>query len=47
LELLVGIERKLSGKHFVMVGNNLQQGGGENFIMRSFMICNPHPILCG
>jgi hypothetical protein len=20
-------------------------GGGENFIMRSFMICTPHPIL--
>jgi len=22
-------------------------GGGENYIMRSLMICTPHPILCG
>jgi hypothetical protein len=22
-------------------------GRGENIIMRSFMICTPHPILCG
>jgi hypothetical protein len=22
-------------------------GSGENFIVRSFMICTPHPILCG
>jgi hypothetical protein len=22
------------------------QGSGENFIMRSFMVCIPHPILC-
>jgi hypothetical protein len=22
-------------------------GNGENFIMRSFMICTPHPVLCG
>jgi hypothetical protein len=24
---------------------NEVKGSGENFIMRSFMICNPHPIL--
>jgi hypothetical protein len=24
-----------------------EQGSGEYFIMRSFMICTPHPILCG
>jgi hypothetical protein len=23
------------------------QGGGENYIMRSLMICTPHPILFG
>jgi hypothetical protein len=23
------------------------QGSGENFIMRSSMICTAHPILCG
>jgi hypothetical protein len=23
------------------------EGSGENFIMRSFMIRTPHPILCG
>jgi hypothetical protein len=23
-----------------------KQGSGENFIMRSFMISTPHPILC-
>jgi hypothetical protein len=22
------------------------QGSGENVIMRSFMICTPHPLLC-
>jgi hypothetical protein len=22
-------------------------GSGKNFIMRSFMICTPHSILCG
>jgi hypothetical protein len=22
-------------------------GSGENFVMRSFMICTAHPILCG
>jgi hypothetical protein len=22
-----------------------EQGSGENFIMRSFMICIPHPLL--
>jgi hypothetical protein len=24
-----------------------KQGSGENVIMRSFMICTPHPLLCG
>ena len=24
-----------------------QQVSGENYIMRSLMICTPHPILCG
>jgi hypothetical protein len=23
------------------------QGSGGNFVMRSLMICTPHPILCG
>jgi len=23
------------------------QGSGENYIMRSLMICTPHPKLCG
>ena len=23
------------------------QESGENYIMRSLMICTPHPILCG
>jgi hypothetical protein len=22
-------------------------GNGENFIMGSFMVCTPHPLLCG
>jgi hypothetical protein len=22
-------------------------GGGEKYIMRSFMICTAHPLLCG
>jgi len=26
---------------------NKVTGGGENYIMRSFMICTPHPILFG
>jgi hypothetical protein len=24
-----------------------EEGSGENFIMRSFMICTAHPMLCG
>jgi hypothetical protein len=24
-----------------------EQESGENFILRRFMICTPHPILCG
>jgi hypothetical protein len=23
------------------------QGSGENYTMRSLMICTPHPVLCG
>ena len=26
---------------------NKQEESGENYIMRSLMICTPHPILCG
>jgi hypothetical protein len=28
------------------VTNNVT-GNGENYIMRSLMICTPYPILCG
>jgi hypothetical protein len=29
------------------LGRDEVQGSGENFIMKSLMICTPHPILCG
>ena len=28
-------------------GRDRKQGSGENYIMRSFVICIPHPILFG
>jgi hypothetical protein len=30
-----------------MLRGTKQHGSGENYIMRSLMICNPHPILVG
>jgi hypothetical protein len=32
--------------HFKNVNIN-QQGNGENYIMRSLVVCTPYPILCG
>ena len=36
---------------YVLMGDqfflNKQEESGENYIMRSLMICTPHPILCG
>jgi hypothetical protein len=28
-------------------GPKRDEGNGENYIMRSLMICTPYPILCG
>jgi len=39
---------QIPGRHedyFVTVARDTLQGSGENYIMRSLMICTPHPML--
>jgi hypothetical protein len=48
LEDKVGEDEKLHDLlTFVYLMEVKYQGNGENYIMRSLIICTPYPILCG
>ena len=40
------LENRVLGEYLCLRGT-MWQGSGENYIMRSLMICTPHPILFG
>jgi hypothetical protein len=41
------VENRVLRGIFVLKRDEVTGEWRENFIMRSFMICTPHPILCG
>jgi hypothetical protein len=43
----VGVLKNKVLRTYLGLGGTRYKGNGENNIMRSLMICNPHQILCG